>query len=68
MVILYTTNCPKCKVLETKLNEKNITYTEETDLEVMQQKGFSMAPMLEVNGEIYDFSKAIQWVKNYAEE
>jgi len=68
MVILYTTNCPKCRVLETKLNEKNITYTEETDLEVMQQKGFSMAPMLEVNGEIYDFSKAIQWVKNYAEE
>ncbi len=68
MVILYTTNCPKCRVLETKLNEKNITYTEETDLEVMQQKGFSIAPMLEVNGEIYDFSKAIQWVKNYAEE
>ena len=68
MVILYTTNCPKCRVLETKLNEKNITYTEETDLGVMQQKGFSMAPMLEVNGEIYDFSKAIQWVKNYAEE
>ena len=68
MVILYTTNCPKCRVLETKLNEKNITYTEETDLEIMQQKGFSMAPMLEVNGEIYDFSKAIQWVKNYAEE
>ena len=27
MIILYTTHCPRCKVLETKLNNKNLEYT-----------------------------------------
>ena len=27
MIILYTTHCPKCKVLETKLNDLHISST-----------------------------------------
>ena len=37
---LYTTNCPKCKILESKLKAKNIEYNTVTDIEVMQKKGF----------------------------
>ena len=38
---LYTTHCPKCKVLETKLNQKNIIYESIEDTKVMEDKGFN---------------------------
>lgn len=62
-VILYTTNCPKCKVLEAKLQQKNITFQTVEDEQVMIDKGFLSAPMLEVDDQIYDFSGAINWIK-----
>lgn len=68
MVILYTTHCPKCKVLETKLKSKNIEYTEVTDIDEMTKKGFQATPMLEIDGEIMDFVKANTWVNNYKKE
>lgn len=61
-LILYTTFCPKCKVLEKKLAEKNLVYETVTDVDVMSEKGFQTVPMLEVDGEVMDFSKAAEWV------
>lgn len=61
-VTLYTTHCPKCKVLEKKLNSKNINYNEVTDTNIMISKGFTSTPMLEVDGTIMDFSEANKWV------
>ena len=63
-VILYTTHCPKCKVLEKKLAAKNITYTEITDTDVMLEMGFDATPMLEVDGQIMDFKAASDWINN----
>lgn len=62
--ILYTTHCPKCKVLEKKLAAKNITYTEITDTDVMLKMGFDATPMLEVDGQIMDFKAASDWINN----
>lgn len=62
MVILYSTGCPKCKVLEQKLRDKGIEFEVETDVEIMENKGFLMAPMLEVGEVIYDYNEALQWV------
>lgn len=62
-VILYTTHCPKCKVLEAKLGQKNIDFELIDDEQVMINKGFMSAPMLEVDNEIMDFSGAINWLK-----
>lgn len=62
MIVLYTTFCPKCKILETKLNSNNIEYEEVTDTELMISKGFMSVPVLEVDGEIMDFSKANKWI------
>lgn len=63
-VILYTTHCPKCKVLEKKLAAKNITYTEITNTDVMLEMGFDATPMLEVDGQIMDFKAASDWINN----
>ena len=61
-VVLYSTDCPKCKVLETKLEQKNIIYNKVSDVQEMQAKGFNFAPMLAVDGVIYDFKKAVEWI------
>lgn len=62
MVVLYSTHCPKCNILEQKLKQKNIEYTEVNDVEVMLGKGLNTVPWLEVNGEMMDFGKANEWV------
>lgn len=62
-VILYSTNCPKCKILETKLNKKGISYSIVTDVNIMLEKGFTQAPVLEVNGEVKEFKEANTWVE-----
>ena len=65
MVILYTTNCPRCHVLEAKLNEKHIIYTKiegEEAIGYIQEHGFMTAPLLRVDEECYEFSQAIKWV------
>jgi glutaredoxin-related protein len=61
-VILYSTHCPRCRVIETKLKQKNIAYDEINDVEVMKTKGFEMAPQLEVGETIMDFKEAVKWI------
>ena len=61
---LYSTHCPKCIVLEKKLQQKNISFEEINDVEIMAKKGFMQAPMLEVDGEVMDFKQANDWINN----
>ena len=61
-VVLYTTHCPKCSVLEKKLSAKNINYSEITDVEIMTKKGFDAVPILEVDGITMDFKAANTWI------
>lgn len=61
-IIFYSTHCPKCKVIETKLNKKGIKYEEIDDLDVMLAKGYKSAPMLVVDGKDMDFVKANRWL------
>lgn len=63
-VILYTTHCPKCIVLEKKLKEKNIEYEEITDVDLMLSKGFMSTPMLEINGNVMNFKDAFTYVNS----
>lgn len=64
-IILYTTHCPKCLVLEKKLASKNIEFEEITDNELMLKKGFTMVPVLEVDGKIMNFKEANTWINEY---
>ena len=61
-VVLYSTHCPKCRVLEAKLNQKGINYETNTDVKLMEQKGFVTVPKLEVDGVVYDFKEAVEWI------
>lgn len=62
MVKLYSIDCPKCIVLEKKLDKANITYDLCKDTKEINLKGMSVMPVLEVDGIRMDFKEAIKWV------
>lgn len=64
MITFYSTNCPKCKVLSTKLDQAGVKYNINTDINTMLSKGIKSAPALEMeDGRIMDFSAALAWVR-----
>lgn len=62
MVILYSTGCPKCRVLKQKLDSKSIHYAEENSVDVMLSLGIMQVPVLSVDGKLLSFSEANEWV------
>ena len=62
MIILYTTHCPKCKVLETKLNNKNLEYTIIDDVDEITGMGIMSIPVLKVDDVLYSFKEANDWI------
>lgn len=63
-VVLFSTKCPKCNVLEKKLKKKNISYEEVNDIEIMKEKGYLSVPVLEIDGTAMDFNTASDWINN----
>lgn len=64
MITFYSTNCPKCKVLSTKLDQAGVKYNINTNINTMLSKGIKSAPALEMeDGRIMDFSQALAWVR-----
>lgn len=64
MITLYSTDCPKCKVLKKKLDTKGIEYTEVTDIEAIRKKGYAVVPILVVEDREMDFKSANEWLNN----
>jgi len=66
-VILYSTGCPKCKVLKMKLDRAGVSYTVEEDVEAMRKLGLLSAPALSVDGELMLFGDAVKWADGQKE-
>ena len=64
MIKLYTNHCRKCEILTAKLNEKNISYEIEDDVEKLQALGFDFMPVLEVDGERLEYGEAVKYVNS----
>ena len=66
-VILYTIpDCPKCANLKKRLSQKGISYDlcemgEEKVMEMLE-RGFSSAPILDINGHKMIYKEALKWV------
>lgn len=60
-VILYSTGCPRCQSLKTKLNMKHIEFEEKHDIEEMKAAGIMSVPTLIVDGQKLDFTAAMRW-------
>ena len=64
MIVLYTTKtCPKCKIVKAKLEEKKIEYTLIDDEATLDNKGYDLLPVLEVDGAVMKSMLDInQWI------
>lgn len=62
MITLYSTHCPRCRVLEDKLEDKDIEYTVVTDVEEMSKLNIMSVPMLKVDGNLLPFKEANDWI------
>lgn len=60
---LYTTHCPKCKVLQLKLQKAGVSFNVCEDMIEMERLGFNSSPVLEVNGVFYNFKDAVDFLK-----
>lgn len=64
MITLFSTNCPKCKVLEAKLTKNNIDFTICQNVDELIDKGILEVPILKIDKNTYlNFSEAIKWIK-----
>ena len=63
-IILYSNNCPRCKILKKKLDDNKINYEIIDDVDTMIDKGLSTVPVLEINGRMLDFKEAVEWINN----
>lgn len=61
---LYSTNCPKCKVLETLLNRDSIDYVVTTDVSSLINEGIASAPVLELKLTFDEARKYLSYLHN----
>ena len=64
-IILYSTHCPQCMILENLLKKANISYVEENDANKMIEMGFVSVPMFQVCDQIMNMKEAMAWIKEY---
>lgn len=62
-VVLYTIDCPMCKVLEKNLDEKGFRYEKNTNKDNMRELGITHCPMLLVDNKLLNFKEAMQYIK-----
>lgn len=67
MIVLFTTDCPKCHTLEQQLTRAKIDFTKENNIQEIIDEGFMEAPILKVaDGQYLNFSEAIKWIRGAA--
>ena len=63
MITLYTIGCPQCTILEKKLHLAGIEYETVSDNAILEAKGLTLFPVLEVDGTQYSYIDAVKWLK-----
>lgn len=65
---LYSTHCPKCRVVEKKLEQAGIQYElidakeNQEVLDELMALGVRQMPVLKVNDKLLGFSEIIKWI------
>ena len=62
--ILYTTHCPKCKVIENKLKAKNIEFVTVDAQDKLLELGITSVPVLKVDDKMLNFLEANKYVNS----
>jgi glutaredoxin-related protein len=62
---LYTTGCPKCRILEKKLTDKKIEFEKCEDTNKMAELGITSVPVLQdADGKMMAYFDAVKFVNS----
>ena len=66
-VIMYSTNCPRCKTMAMQMDKKKLSYAVCTDVAEMESLGIHSVPALCVDGKVMTYEKSMQWIAEQKE-
>ena len=68
-MILYSNNCPKCNILKSELNKRNIQFRESKDFEVLELNNILSVPVLDLEDgtPMMLFKEALDYVRRSEE-
>lgn len=61
---LFSNDCPRCKILKQKMDEKGIEYNTISEFDELIERGIMTLPVLKEGNEYMNFLQAIKWVNN----
>ena len=67
-MILYSNDCPQCKVLKVKLNSYGIEYETISDVQKMREMGMTTMPMFDNGKKLMTFRETIEWLNGLKKE
>ena len=67
-IVLYSTGCPKCKILKQMLQEHGINFEIIDDVDKMMELGIMQVPQLYDGHNMMGFTQAIQWIVDKSQE
>lgn len=62
MLVLYSNDCPKCKVLKKKLDTSGLEYELCSDMDELVKRNILSVPVLKVNDKFLFFADAVKYV------
>lgn len=66
-LVLYSTGCPKCHVVEMKLAKANVNFDIISDVDAIvtfgKAHGIASAPILDTGTEVLDFTGAVNYIR-----
>jgi glutaredoxin len=65
IILYHTDGCPQCQLILRLLNNKNIKFKSETNIDVMLNLGINHTPTLQVDNKMMTGKEAFDWINNY---
>lgn len=66
-IILFSNGCPNCITIKRMLNNAKIEYEENNSIDEMVSLGINNVPVLSVDGVLYSYKYAKEYIKNLTE-
>ena len=64
MITLYSTGCPRCKVVKSKLDATGFQYNVVDDVEQMMELGINTVPVLVADDNVMEFTEAVKFLND----
>ena len=63
MIILYSNNCPNCRLLKKMLDAKGVEYSENNSVDEMLALGLTNVPALKAGDNLLSFNEAVAYIQ-----